>query len=122
MKENWKRPPSIREVDRFFLHTQPRERQREREHARECKDPRAQKKKTDSSNTKGGKGALLEVRRVRDFGRRDKRFLDTPRLDETVKDRSRSRLVVRARAPRASERLLTDNGTGRLVVVCFPPW
>src|ERR671937_1597068 len=48
--------------------------------------------------------------------RRDERLLDRPRADPADQVPHRARLVVRARRPRAAERLLADHRAGRLVV------
>ena len=59
----------------------------------------------------------MEVGRVVDFGRGDESLLDTPGLNESVEDGSGSSLVVGSRSSSSSERLLSDDGTGRFVVV-----
>src|SRR5919198_4826984 len=54
--------------------------------------------------------------RVAVVGRWDERLLDRSRADPADQVPHRARLVVRPRRARAAERLLPDNGAGRLVV------
>src|SRR5919197_4179252 len=54
--------------------------------------------------------------RVAVVGRRDERLLDRAGAHPADQVPHRARLVVRPRRARAAERLLPDNGAGRLVV------
>src|SRR5205823_9056164 len=59
---------------------------------------------------------LLVHERIRVIGRRRERLLDCARRHPTHEIQLRSRLVIRPRAARAAEWLLTDDRAGGLVV------
>lgn len=94
----------------------------ERQHARTKTRNKESKKKpnrdrgSEKRSNYQHQAKLDGVTGVRKRRRLDKRLLDTPRADESVKDGNRTRLVVSSRASRSSERLLTDDGTSTLVV------
>lgn len=58
-----------------------------------------------------------KVRWVREVLEPDEVLLDAPRGHEAIEDRDAARLVVRAAAPRATERLLADDRARALLVV-----
>ena len=69
----------------------------------------------------GGRAVTASLRRsahvrVAVVGRRDERLLDRARRHPAQQVPDRAGLVVRARGPGPAERLLTDHGSGRLVV------